>query len=171
MATQIPEPRPALGADLIIPLLALAFAVYFFFSIADLAWEAKANGVLIGTILVVLVGIQVARLGMRVARGEGGLSLAPVLAPRDALPRRIGLVLITVAFVVAMEWLGLTLALFLAMAAALYVMGLRRPMRIFLIAFGVAACAYLLFIALLESDIPRGPVEKAISAVVSREAR
>src|SRR4051812_10443180 len=116
MAAQIPEPKPALGADFIIPLLALAFAVYFFFSIGDLAWEAKANGVLIGTILVVLVGIQMVRLGVRVAKGQGNLSAEPVIAPRDTLPKRIGLVLITIAFVVAMEWLGLTLALFLAMA-------------------------------------------------------
>jgi hypothetical protein len=171
MVTQTPEPKPALGADFIIPLLAVAFAVYFFFSIADLAWEAKANGVLIGTILVVLAGIQMVRLGVRVAKGQGSLSAEPVIAPRDMLPKRIGLVLITIAFVVAMDWLGLTLALFLAMAAALYIMGLRRPLPIFWIAFGVAASAYLLFIALLESDIPHGPVEKAVSAIVSREAR
>ena len=171
MARETSEPKPALGADFVIPLLALAFAAYFFVSIADLAWEAKANGVLIGTILVLLAGIQIVRLGVRVARREGGLGLAPVLAPRDALPKRLGLVAITIVFIVAMEWLGLTLALFLAMAAALYVMGLRRPARIFWIAFAVAACAYLLFIALLQSDIPHGPVEKAVSAVVSREAR
>jgi hypothetical protein len=171
MAKEIPEGKSAVGADFIIPLLALAFAIYFFFSIADLAWEAKANGVLIGTILVILVGIQVVRLGVRVLRREGGLSLEPVLAPREALPKRVGLVLITVAFIAAMDWLGLTLALFLAMAAALYLMGLRRPTRIFWTAFAVAACAYLLFIALLESDIPHGPVEKAISAVVPRSAR
>jgi hypothetical protein len=171
MAKETPEGKPSVGADFIIPLLALAFAIYFFFSIADLAWEAKANGVLIGTILVILVGIQVVRLGVRVLRREGGLSLEPVLAPREALPKRVGLVLITVAFIAAMDWLGLTLALFLAMAAALYLMGLRRPTRIFWTAFAVAACAYLLFIALLESDIPHGPVEKAISAVVPRSAR
>jgi tripartite tricarboxylate transporter TctB family protein len=163
--------KAPLGADFIIPLLALAFAAYFFVSISDLAWEAKANGVLIGSILVILVGIQIVRLCVRVARREGSLSLAPVLAPRDALPRRIGLVLITVVFIVAMEWLGLTLALFLAMAAALYLMGLRKPVRIFWIAFAVSASAYLLFIALLGSDIPHGPVERAISTVVPRSGR
>lgn len=171
MAKETPKGKPSVGADFVIPLLALAFAIYFFFSIADLAWEAKANGVLISTILVILVGIQIVRLGARALRGEGGLSLEAVLGPREALPKRVGLVLITVAFIAAMDWLGLTLALFIAMAAALYLMGLRKPMRVFWTAFAVAACAYLLFIALLESDIPRGPIEKAVSAVVSRSAR
>ncbi len=32
-----------LGADLVIPGLALCFTVYFYVSIADLAWEAKEN--------------------------------------------------------------------------------------------------------------------------------
>jgi hypothetical protein len=168
---QTPEPRPALGADLVVPLLALAFAAYFFFSIAGLAWEAKANGVLIGSILVILALIQVARLGARFIRREGSLSLEPLLGPREALPKRVAMVAVTVCFIVAMQWLGLTLALFLAMAAALYAMGLRKPWRIFWVAFAVAACAYLLFIALLESDIPHGPVEKAISAVVPRGER
>jgi hypothetical protein len=165
---ETPEPKAAIGADLIIPALALAFAGYFFFSIADLAWEAKANGVLIGTVLVILVGVQLVRLGMRVARGRADLGLDAIVEPRDALPKRIGMVLVTVAFIAAVQWLGLTLALFLGMAAALYLMGLRKATRIFWIALAVAACAYGLFIALLESDMPHGPVENLISALASR---
>ena len=56
-------PKAPAGADLVIPLLALGFAAYFFWSIADLAWEAKANGVIIGSILVALVLLQVAQIG------------------------------------------------------------------------------------------------------------
>jgi tripartite tricarboxylate transporter TctB family protein len=165
-----PGPKEAVGADLVIPLLALAFATYFFWSIADLAWEAKANGVLIGTVLVSLIGVLLARLGLQVATARADFGFDRVLAPRDALGKRIGLVALTVAFIAAMQWLGLTLALFLAMAAALFLMGLRRPARIFWTSFAVAACAYLLFVALLETDIPHGPVENLISLLVSRRA-
>ena len=91
--------KQPLGADLIIPALALGFAAYFFVSIADLAWEAKANGVVIGSVLVVLVLIQLARIGVRILRGRANLSLAPVLEPRDALPKRLGLIAVTVAFI------------------------------------------------------------------------
>ena len=152
-----------LGADLVIPGLALCFAVYFYFSIADLAWEAKANGMLIGAVLVVLIGVQLARIGVKVAQGEGNLSFERLLAPRDALPKRVGLVLLTVAFIVALPWLGLTLALVLAMVAALYLMGVRRRSHLVWPSLGVAACAYLMFVAFLGSDIPHGPVEKLIA--------
>lgn len=162
-----PARTPPLGADLAIPGLALALTLYFFVSIADLAWEAKANGVLIGSILVVLIAIQVARVAVRLARGAGNLRLDPLLQPYDALPKRIGLVVLTAMFIAAMKWLGLTLSLFLAMVAALYLMGVRKPSRLFWVAFGAAASAYIMFIAVLNSAFPHGPVENLLAMLFS----
>ena len=159
--------KAPLGADLVIPALALAFAAYFFFSIADLAWEAKANGVLVGTVLVALIGVQAVRTLLRVASGRGDLKLDPLIAPREALGRRIGLVLLTVVFIAAMPWLGLSLSLFLGLAAALYVTGVRSRPHLLWVSFGVAASAYLLFIATLNADLPHGPVENAIDALTA----
>jgi hypothetical protein len=165
------ESNRSVGADLVIPALALAFAVYFFVDIADLAWEAKANGVLIGSILVVLIGIQVVRLGLQLARGEGSLGFESLLGPREALPARLALVAITIAFIVAVPWLGLTLTLFLCMGTALRAMGLKSWKKNLLISFIVAASAWGLFIALLETDMPRGPVEVLLSKMLGKEAR
>ena len=155
--------KTPVGADLVIPALALGFALYFFVSIADLAWEAKANGVLIGSALVVLVAIQVVRTAVQLARGRASLSLAPLIEPREVLAKRIGLVLLTVAFIVVLPWLGLTLGLFLGLVAALYLMGVRKPLPLFLVPFVVAAAAYLLFIAALNTDFPHGPIERLFS--------
>jgi hypothetical protein len=155
--------KTPLGADLIIPALALAFAGYFFFSIADLAWEAKANGVVIGAILVLLIAGQLARIGRRLYRGEGDLRTDPVWQPADALPRRIGMVLITIAFIATLQWLGVTLGLLLALLAALWIMGVRNRRALILVPLVVAAAMYLLFIVLLQSDIPHGPIEKLLS--------
>ena len=157
--------KAAAGADLVIPLLALAFAGYFFVSIDDLAWEAKANGVFIGTALVFLVLVQLARIGVAVAKGRATLSFAPLWAPRDALAKRIGMVLVTIVFIATLKWLGLTLGLLLNMAAALWIMGVRKPARIAAISVAVAASAYLLFIFTLNSDFPHGPVERAVAAL------
>jgi hypothetical protein len=155
--------RTPLGADLVIPALGLAFAVYFFVSITDLAWEAKANGLLIGTILLVLIALQLVRVGVRVARGAASLRFDPLWAPREVAPKRLGLVLLTVAFIATIGWLGLTLGLFLALAAALYLMGVRSRSRLVLVPLAVAAAAYGLFIAALDSDLPRGPVEHLLA--------
>jgi hypothetical protein len=154
--------KRALGADLVIPALALAFAVYFFISIADLAWEAKANGVVIGGILVSLIAIQVVRIAIRMLKREATLRFDPLWEPREALGKRVGLVLVTVAFIATLGWLGLTLGLLLALFAALWLMGVRgKPVVILPVA--VALAAYLLFVVLLQSDIPHGPIERLLS--------
>ena len=154
--------RTPLGADLVIPALALAFALYFFVSIADLAWEAKANGMVIGGVLVALVLAQLARIGLGLYRGTGNLGFAPLLAPRDALGKRIGLVVITIAFIFTLQWLGLTLGLLVALFASLWIMGARGK-ALYIIPVVVAALAYLLFVALLQTDIPHGPIERLFS--------
>jgi hypothetical protein len=155
--------RASLGADLVIPALALGFAVYFFWSIADLGWEAKANGVLIGAVLVVLVAMQLVRIGAQLARGTGDLGAAPLWLPRDALGKRVGMVVLSVAFIALLELLGLTLSLLLAMGVALWLMGVRKPWTIAGVSFAVAGSAYLLFIAVLGSAFPHGPVEQLLA--------
>jgi hypothetical protein len=154
--------KQPLGADLVIPALALGFAVYFFVSIADLAWEAKANGVVIGGILVALIAAQVVRIAIRVLKREASLEFNPLWEPREALGKRVGLVLVTVAFIATLGWLGLTLGLPLSLFAALWLMGVRgKPVVILPVA--VALAAYLLFVVLLQSDIPHGPIERLLS--------
>jgi hypothetical protein len=154
--------KKALGADLVIPALALGFATYFFVSIADLAWEAKANGVVIGGILVALIVLQVLRIGIRVARREADLGFSGLWEPREVLGKRVGMVGVTVAFITTLNWLGLTLGLLLALFAALWIMGARGK-SLAILPMTVALAAYLLFVVLLQSDIPHGPIERLLS--------
>jgi hypothetical protein len=147
-----------LGADLVIPALAAAFAVYFFFSIAGLAWEAKANGVVIGAVLLALIAIQGARVGVRLYRREADLGARPLWQPREVFARRLGLVAIAALFIATLEWLGLGLGMALAMSAALRVSGVRSRAALVLIPILVSAALYLLFIVVLQSEFPRGPL-------------
>ena len=154
--------KKALGADLVIPALALGFAAYFFVSIADLAWEAKANGIVIGGILVALIVIQLVRTGIAVARRRADLGFDTLWEPREALGKRVGMLVITIVFVATLKWLGVTLGLLLALFAALWIMGARGKL-LAIVPLVVAAAVYLLFVYLLQSDIPHGPIERLLS--------
>jgi hypothetical protein len=154
--------KKPLGADLVIPALALGFAIYFFISIADLAWEAKANGVMIGGILVLLIAAQVVRIAIGISKGEASLGLSGLWEPREVLGRRVGMVVVTIAFIATLNWLGLTLGLLLSLFAALWIMGARGK-ALAMVPIVVATAAYLLFIYLLQSDIPHGPIERLFS--------
>lgn len=155
--------RAPLGADLVIPVLGLGFAAYFFVDIADLGWEAKANGVLIGTALVVLIALQLARMAIQLARGEGDLRADPLWRPPDVTRKRLGMVVLSAGFIAALPWLGLTLALWLAMLLALLIMGVRSRATLAWLPLALAAAVFLLFIVVLESDFPHGPIEKLLS--------
>ena len=157
--------KPALGADLVIPLLAAAFIAYFFTDVRGLEWEAKANGVIIGTALGVLVIAQVARIAWKVAKGRGTLSTRPLWDPAEVTGKRLGMVAVTIAFIVTIPWMGLTLGLFVWMTVALWIMGIRRWGVLASISGAVAVSAYLLFILALDSDFPHGPVENAVAAL------
>jgi hypothetical protein len=157
--------KRALGADLVIPALALGFAAYFFVSIEGLAWEAKANGALIGTALVLLCAVQVGRIAFALFKGQGSLGLDSLVTPREVFLKRLAMVAVAVGFIVGMEWLGLTLALFLAMLAALYAMGVRRPLPLVLTPLACAAAVYVMFILVLNAEFPHGPVERLLGAM------
>ena len=98
--------RTALGADLVIPALALAFAAYFFYSVRGLAWEAQANGLLIGSALVVLCLVQVGRIAWAVAKRHGRLGFGSLIRPREAFVKRIGFVAISGAVLVRLPGRG-----------------------------------------------------------------
>lgn len=154
--------RRALGADLVIPLLALAFAAYFFTTIVELDWEAKANGVVVGTVLVALAALQVGRTALAAARG-GGLGLDPLVRPWRLQLRRIALVALLVLFIATIGVLGTTLGLMLMTAAAMRLLGVRDWRHLAGIPLAAGAVTYTLFIALLGARLPRGPVEQLLS--------
>jgi hypothetical protein len=158
-----PGSKTPLGADLVLPGLAVIFAAYFFYSVWDFAWEAKANAVVIGATLLVLIVAFLVRLAVRVAVGEASLSFAPLIEPRRVLIPRLAIVLLTALFVFAIPYLGLTLGLFLLTAALMAVLRAGSLAKIAATSGIIAISAYLLFIALLNSRLPRGPVEKLLA--------
>jgi hypothetical protein len=159
--------RVNLGAELVLPVLALAFATYFLVSTAELQWEAKANGVIIGGLLVALLAIQFVRSVIAYVRGRADLSFAPLVQPRDVFYKRLGMMGITIALVATVPWLGVGLGLFLSLVAALLMMGVRGFAHVLLVAFLVALACSVLFAVVLDSGLPRGPVEHLLLSLVN----
>jgi|AP12_2_1047962.scaffolds.fasta_scaffold00624_6 hypothetical protein len=149
----------ALG-DLVIPALAIAFTVYFFDSILDLAWEARATGMVVGIALLALIALLVVRIVRRMTAGRATLSFGDLLGPWPHGRQRIGIVLLCALFITLIPWLGLTLGLFTLMTALMLLLGAGNWRAIITTAGAVSISAYLLFVVLLNSRMPRGPIEK-----------
>jgi hypothetical protein len=157
--------RSDLGADLVIPVLALLFALYFFSDISELNWEAKANGTIVGGILVVLVVLQIGRTGLRLARGQGRLGFDRLIEPRNKLPVRIAVVGLLAVFIATIEVTGTTLGLMGLMLTSMLVLGVRDWRYLIGISLGVPAAVYLAFIVFLHTKLPLGPAERLLGPV------
>ena len=165
-----PEPerdeKRAMGGELIIPLMALGFTLYYFSTIIDSPWTAQVNAFLVGSVLIVLVLVFLAVTARQVMRGRATLGASNLLAPVDILPKRAGFIALTLAYLVAIDWLGFTLTTFLFLAGAMLLLdGGRRPRLCLGLAAGLSAVAYGVFILLFETRLPRGPVEQALAAI------
>jgi hypothetical protein len=162
-----PEPavRPALGGDLIIPVLACGLAAYYFGSTVDLVWEAKATGIFVGVILVVLCVAQFVRMGRQVATGAGTLGLGDLVAQTEFNKQRFGLLALVAVFVVTLPWVGTTLGLFLLLIGGMWLLGVRSVRALIGVAAVTAATVHLLLITLLNSRLPQGVLRTLLAAL------
>lgn len=157
--------RQPLGAELIIPGLALALVAYYVVSTDELAWEAKATGVLVGVVLSVLCSVHLIRVASSVVRGKASLRLGALVADTPDNRKRLGLVVLTSLFIGTIGWVGTTLGLFVLLISLMLLMGVRELKTLFLVAFCTTATVYVLLIYLLGSKLPAGVIEKSIAAL------
>lgn len=153
----------ALGADLVIPVVALAFTVYFFYSTRELGWEARANGLIIGTLLMVLGAVQIGRVMVDFARGRGTFGFGALVRPPDVFRKRVGMLAITIAFVATLPWLGLGIGLFAALAASFWLMGVRPLAHVLKVSAAITLVCWIGFVVVLDVGLPQGPLEKLYS--------
>ena len=156
--------REPLGGDLIMPLLATGLALYYLVTTAGLVWEAKATGVFVGLALLALCAIQFLRLGRRIVSRPGSLSLGGLIVDDINNRRRLGLLVLVSLFIATVGWLGATLGLFLLLVGSMRVMGVRDARALVAVALATSAVVYLLLIGLLNTRLPRGPIEKLLAA-------
>jgi hypothetical protein len=152
-----------LGADLIIPVLAAGFTLYYLISSSNLVWEARANGTVVGVTLLTLIAIQVGRVVIQLRNGTGSLGFGDLGRWTPAQAQRLMLIGTLILFVATIPWLGTTLGLFVVMLAAMWFLGVRKPSTLLGVALGVSATVYLLFIVALGARFPAGPIENGLA--------
>jgi hypothetical protein len=148
------------GGDLIIPIAAVAFTLYYFTTIIDSPWEAQVNAFFVGSILLVLVVLLLIRLARELIAGTADLRLGGVIEPVGVAPKRIAVLLLAIGYVAAIEWLGFTLTTFAFLATAMLVLSNgRRPGFVLGLAAALALGGYFLFMVAFQTRFPEGPLE------------
>ncbi|MGI9336703.1 MAG: hypothetical protein ACR2RL_26425 [Gammaproteobacteria bacterium] len=163
----MPSGSRSFGSELVIPGLALLFTVYYFVSIHEAPWTAKASTYFIGGILLALIVVFVALALKTLASGAASLSFAPLFAPPELALKRLGLLGLVGAYIYVLEFGGFTLSTFLFLYLAMLTLGGLRVARIGALVAGACALGgYVLFIAVFETRFPQGPFETLMNAVL-----
>jgi hypothetical protein len=158
------EPPP-IGQDLIIPAVAVAFTTYYFWTVSELAWEAKANGIVIGAILLVLVAILLFRIAWRVRRRQATLRFT--LGGTWQVDRvRLALMGIMVAFLVALPVLGTSISLALMLFASMWLLGARHWPTLIGVSLLTPLLVWATLIVGLGTRFPAGAFETGMARLL-----
>jgi hypothetical protein len=161
--------RAPLGSDLIIPAAAVAFTLYYFYTIIDSPWTAQVSAFFNGSILLVLCAVFIVTVALKVARRQASLRFDTLIEPIAVAPKRALLFLFTLAYIVCIDWGGFTITTFVFLALGMMLLSgrERRNKRLILIlAAALAIGGYLLFVVAFERHFPEGPFEYAFKAAM-----
>lgn len=152
--------KTPLGGDLLIPVAAVVFTLYYFSTIIDSPWTAQVSAFFIGAVLITLCLVFFVAVGVRLRRGAATLGLAPLIQPRAIVPKRAILFALTLAYIFIIEWGGFTITTFLFLCLAMLVLSGGRNRRFIVgLAAVLSVGGYLLFVVAFERHFPEGPFE------------
>ncbi len=159
--------KRALGAELVIPVGALIFTLYYFWTILDSPWTAQARAFFIGTILIVLVLIFIAMTFRWVSKGEGDWSFHTLFEPLDYVRLRLALFALTIGYIAVISFLGFTITTFLFLSLTMLLLGDgQRKMLVFILSAVLALSGWLLFIYAFDTNFPAGPFEAMMNGLL-----
>jgi hypothetical protein len=158
--------RRHIGGELVIPIAALAFTLYYFVTIAASPWTAQVSAFFVGTILIVLILVFFIRAGLLLRRGSADLRLDGLFAPTRFINKRLGLLALTIGYIAVIRWLGFTITTFLFLTLAMFMLTDGRRKRLVLgLSLVLSLGGYLLFVVAFQTRFPAGPFEHLIGTI------
>jgi len=152
--------RRSVGSELIIPIVALLFTIYYFYTIINAPWTAQVAAFLVGSVLIVLIGFFLVRCIRWVHRGEGALNFDTLIKPKSYVTKRLGLLVLTLAYIFVVPTLGFTITTFLFLSMTMLLLSDGQKKRIiFSLSTILSLGGYVLFILVFKTRFPAGPFE------------
>ncbi len=153
--------RKSIGGELVLPIAAFIFTLYYFYTIIDVPRIAQVSAFFVGSILIVLLILLAVRVAKEVKAGTADLRLGPLVEPHSFIPTRLALLGLTLGFIFFIEWLGFTIIVFVFLVLAMMLLSKgRNKGMIFAVAGVLAIGGYLLFIVAFNTRFPAGPFEQ-----------
>ena len=162
------ETTRQLGGELVIPVAAVAFTLYFFSTIWNSPWTAQVSAFVVGGVLLAACGLFFLRSVLWLRAGRANLGFGTLISRDDLSTGRLGLFITTLAYVTLIDALGFTLTTFLFLATSmLWLSRGRNPLRITLVSAVMALGGWAVFIWAFDTRFPRGWFEETMRMVLA----
>ncbi|UCE32762.1 MAG: tripartite tricarboxylate transporter TctB family protein [Burkholderiales bacterium] len=153
--------------DLIIPVLAFAFTVYYLTTITEVPWIAQASAVFVGTLLFVAIAAYAIRTVARLRAGSERLGFDALFTDLPVQVKRLALLGLTIVYMLLITRLGFTLATFLFLFSGILLLStVANWRRAALVAACCSVTGYVVFIYFFETRFPKGWFELAVESLV-----
>ena len=160
--------RRQLGGELVIPVLAIAFTLYFFSTIWNSPWTAQVSAFAVGGILLLVCTIFILRCLAWLRQGDASLGFGNLFSREDIATGRVGLFITTLGYCLLIERLGFTLTTFLFLTLSMIILSKgRRPLFITGISAVMALGGWAVFIWAFDTRFPLGWFETTMKSVLS----
>jgi len=157
-----------LGGELVIPVLGVAFTIYYFTTIWNSPWTAQVAAFLIGGILLLVCGMFVVRSVFLLKGGEASLGMGNLFSKDDIRTGRIGLFATTLGFCIFIDWIGFTLTTFLFLFLSMVILSKGEYwIRAFLASAALSLGGWAVFIWAFQTRFPRGWFEETMRMVLN----
>ena len=167
MARKTDHEIRSLGGELIIPVIAVVFTLYFFTTILNSPWTAQVSTFLIGGILLLVCAIFFVRSAVLWRSGQADLGMGGLISRDDLRSGRLGLFLCTIGYTVLIQWFGFTLTTFAFLFASMTVLSKGQNIRFNAsLAAGIALAGWALFIWAFDTRFPLGWFENFMKAAM-----
>lgn len=159
--------RRQIGGELVIPVLSIAFTLYYFSTIWNSPWTAQVSAFLVGGILLFVCALFIVRCIGWLSRGEGTLGFGNLFSIDDITSGRIGLFVATLGFCILIGSLGFTLTTFIFLTVSMGLLSKGRNLPfIVLISAVIALVGWATFIWAFDTRFPRGWFEHTMRALL-----
>lgn len=159
--------RPGILPELIIPVGAIAFAIYYLYTVWALPFQAKVVGIYVASAIGLLSLVLFARFAREVFRGTKSLGFAGFFSDPVSEVRRWGILAATCLFIALMPALGFVVSLFLfVLACVLLVGGMERLRAGLIISASLTAIAFAIFILFVKVRFPLSGVDTFLRDLV-----
>lgn len=153
--------------DLIIPVLAFAFTIYYLSTITHVPWIAQSSAVLVASLLFLAIFAFAIRTVLRIRAGRERIGFDHLVTDLPTQSKRAVLLAMTIAYIILIEDFGFSLMTFLFIFFAIVLLSsLANWKKALAVSGGCAVAGYIIFIYIFETRFPKGFIEKTIEALL-----